>query len=101
MPAKARAPAPRRRTSTPARARTPARVRAPAARTSARAREAAPFLRRPRNHFVPGGQAPGACPPTSNGYPMNRFNFPDLGIGIGLRTVHYSHILGTQPDVDW
>ena len=32
---------------------------------------------------------------------MNRFNFPDLGIGIGLRTVHYAHILDTQPDVDW
>jgi uncharacterized protein (UPF0276 family) len=32
---------------------------------------------------------------------MNRFNFPDLGIGIGLRTVHYAHILDTQPDIDW
>ncbi|HEV7429417.1 MAG TPA: DUF692 family protein, partial [Thermoanaerobaculia bacterium] len=32
---------------------------------------------------------------------MNRFNFPDLGIGVGLRTVHFSHILGSQPDVDW
>jgi uncharacterized protein (UPF0276 family) len=32
---------------------------------------------------------------------MNRFHFPDLGIGVGLRTVHYSHILGTNPDVDW
>ena len=32
---------------------------------------------------------------------MNRFNFPDLGIGVGLRTVHYAHILGTQPEVDW
>jgi uncharacterized protein (UPF0276 family) len=25
----------------------------------------------------------------------------DLGIGIGLRTAHYAHILGTQPRVDW
>ena len=32
---------------------------------------------------------------------MNRFNLPDLGIGIGLRTVHYAHILDTQPDIDW
>src|SRR5258707_13147788 len=32
---------------------------------------------------------------------MNRFNFPDLGIGVGLRTVHFRHILGSQPDVDW
>ncbi len=32
---------------------------------------------------------------------MNRFGFPDLGIGVGLRTVHFSHILGKNPDVDW
>ena len=29
---------------------------------------------------------------------MNRFNLPDLGIGVGLRTVHFGHILGKQPD---
>lgn len=32
---------------------------------------------------------------------MNKFNFPDLGIGIGLRTVHFSHILGREPEIDW
>ncbi len=32
---------------------------------------------------------------------MNRFGFPDLGVGVGLRTVHYTHILGNNPDVDW
>jgi len=32
---------------------------------------------------------------------MNRFGLPDLGVGVGLRTVHYSHILGKQPEVDW
>jgi uncharacterized protein (UPF0276 family) len=31
----------------------------------------------------------------------NRFQLPDLGIGLGLRTVHYPHILGTNPEVDW
>jgi uncharacterized protein (UPF0276 family) len=31
----------------------------------------------------------------------NRFGFPDLGVGIGLRTVHYAHILEAQPDVAW
>jgi hypothetical protein len=31
----------------------------------------------------------------------NRFQFPDLGIGLGLRTVHYRHILEHQPAVDW
>jgi len=30
-----------------------------------------------------------------------RWNFPDLGIGIGLRTVHYPHILSQHPAVDW
>lgn len=28
-------------------------------------------------------------------------DFTDLGIGIGLRTTHFSHILGTEPKIDW
>jgi uncharacterized protein len=31
----------------------------------------------------------------------NRFGLPNLGIGLGLRTVHYSHILQVEPAVDW
>ncbi len=31
----------------------------------------------------------------------NRWGFADLGVGIGLRTVHYGEILGGTPDVDW
>jgi len=31
----------------------------------------------------------------------NKFGFPDLGIGVGLRTVHYGHVLEEQPPVDW
>lgn len=31
----------------------------------------------------------------------NRWNFPDLGFGIGLRTVHYPDILPTFPQMDW
>ena len=31
----------------------------------------------------------------------NRFGLPDLGVGVGLRTVHYAHIVERQPDVDW
>jgi uncharacterized protein (UPF0276 family) len=31
----------------------------------------------------------------------NRWNLPDLGVGVGLRTAHYGHILSTWPDVDW
>jgi len=34
--------------------------------------------------------------------PGNRFNgFTDYGIGIGLRAVHYDHILSLKPVVDW
>ncbi|HVW30673.1 MAG TPA: DUF692 domain-containing protein [Polyangiaceae bacterium] len=32
---------------------------------------------------------------------MNRFSLPNLGIGLGLRTVHYAHILEHTPDVEW
>ena len=31
----------------------------------------------------------------------NRWNLPDLGFGIGLRTVHYSYILTNHPPIDW
>ncbi len=32
---------------------------------------------------------------------MNRFGLPDLGIGIGLRTVHFGEILAGKPALDW
>jgi uncharacterized protein (UPF0276 family) len=32
---------------------------------------------------------------------MNRFSLPNLGIGLGLRTRHYAHILEHEPAVDW
>ena len=31
----------------------------------------------------------------------NRWGFRDLGIGIGLRTVHFGEILGGSPEIDW
>ena len=31
----------------------------------------------------------------------NRFSLPDLGVGLGLRTVHYAHILEQAPEVGW
>ncbi len=31
----------------------------------------------------------------------NRFGLPDLGIGLGLRSVHYEHIVEHAPAVDW
>ncbi|HWA71010.1 MAG TPA: DUF692 domain-containing protein [Polyangiaceae bacterium] len=31
----------------------------------------------------------------------NRFGLANLGIGLGLRTVHYAHILEVEPDVAW
>lgn len=30
-----------------------------------------------------------------------RFDLPDLGLGLGLRTVHYAHIMENWPDVGW
>ncbi len=30
-----------------------------------------------------------------------RLGLPALGFGVGLRHVHFGHILGTWPDVDW
>lgn len=31
----------------------------------------------------------------------NRWNIPDSGFGVGLRSVHYDHILEHHPPVDW
>lgn len=31
----------------------------------------------------------------------NRWNFPDLGIGVGLRTAHFGFLLAQAPPVDW
>lgn len=30
-----------------------------------------------------------------------RFSLPNLGLGVGLRSVHFSYILENQPEVDW
>ncbi|HZE99395.1 MAG TPA: DUF692 domain-containing protein [Planctomycetota bacterium] len=32
---------------------------------------------------------------------MTRFDKPNLGLGVGLRTVHFGHILNKKPKVDW
>ena len=31
----------------------------------------------------------------------SRLGFPNLGLGVGLRTVHFQHILTERPAVDW
>jgi len=31
----------------------------------------------------------------------NRWGYPDLGFGIGLRSVHFEHILKNNPVIDW
>jgi uncharacterized protein (UPF0276 family) len=43
------------------------------------------------------------CRSAAGGFmPANRFNgYSDLGVGIGLRVPHYSHILREKPTVDW
>jgi uncharacterized protein (UPF0276 family) len=33
--------------------------------------------------------------------PAPRFGLPNLGVGVGLRTVHYAHILDEWPEVAW
>ncbi len=30
-----------------------------------------------------------------------RLGYPNLGFGVGLRTVHFEHILREEPNVDW
>jgi len=37
----------------------------------------------------------------SRGRPVKRFGLPNLGVGLGLRTVHYNHILDQSPPVEW
>ena len=32
---------------------------------------------------------------------VSRLGHPNLGLGVGLRTVHFPHLLEHQPDVDW
>jgi uncharacterized protein (UPF0276 family) len=32
---------------------------------------------------------------------MQRLGLPDLGVGVGLRTTHYAHLLSQRPEVDW
>jgi uncharacterized protein (UPF0276 family) len=32
---------------------------------------------------------------------LPRLGHPNLGLGVGLRTVHFTHILHEQPEVDW
>jgi uncharacterized protein (UPF0276 family) len=44
------------------------------------------------------GRAEGRLKPLSMG---DRFGLPDLGVGVGLRTVHFGHILSKEPDVDF
>jgi len=31
----------------------------------------------------------------------NRWKLPDLGLGVGLRTPHFSYVLEQEPEVDW
>ncbi len=31
----------------------------------------------------------------------NRWNLPDLGLGVGLRTAHFGYVLDNEPAVDW
>jgi uncharacterized protein (UPF0276 family) len=32
---------------------------------------------------------------------MNRFGLPDLGVGVGLRRPHYTHVVAERPAIGW
>ncbi|PIR32052.1 MAG: DUF2063 domain-containing protein [Alphaproteobacteria bacterium CG11_big_fil_rev_8_21_14_0_20_44_7] len=32
---------------------------------------------------------------------MNKFGFPNIGFGLGLRSKHFKHIIENKPDIDW
>jgi uncharacterized protein (UPF0276 family) len=53
---------------------------------------------------VPNSGAP-CClripPPEQRLMPQPRLGLPNPGFGVGLRSVHYPHILSEWPDVDW
>jgi uncharacterized protein (UPF0276 family) len=40
-------------------------------------------------------------PSTQHPAPGHRLGLPDLGIGVGLRTVHYRHLLAERPALDF
>ena len=40
-------------------------------------------------------------PMTPPGPAAPRFDLPNLGLGVGLRPVHYGYIVENQPPVDW
>src|SRR6185295_9617384 len=95
--ARARAAASRATTAAPA--RTAARPRAAAAPRSTPAAESARArASRPGGRSPPAGFASEAMKAKQT---RNRFGFPDLGIGVGLRTAHYGHVLEHKPPVDW
>jgi len=55
--------------------------------------------RRSTERSIAGGARPlRSAPPARS---TNRFGLPDLGLGLGLRTVHYSAVLEQQPPVDF
>ena len=42
-----------------------------------------------------------AAPTRRSAAQTRRYDLPNLGIGVGLRSVHYGHILEHWPKVGW
>jgi hypothetical protein len=38
---------------------------------------------------------------SNHGVLKPRFEVPNLGLGVGLRSVHFGYILARHPEVDW
>ena len=55
----------------------------------------------PRDSSLAAGRDARVVPVRAPALKTPRFALPNLGIGLGLRTRHYAHILEQQPQVDW
>src|SRR5262245_34851392 len=77
------------------------------ARTNAKAKAAAPSKAKTAAKARTSAKARAAARPPNldlrrlTRVVANRFQLPNLGVGLGLRTAHYPYILEHRPDVDW
>jgi uncharacterized protein (UPF0276 family) len=55
----------------------------------------------PRDSSPAAGRDARVVPVRAPALTTPRFGLPNLGIGLGLRSLHYAHILEQQPEVDW
>jgi hypothetical protein len=54
-----------------------------------------------RSDIPPKSTSPSSVFEARTGQSQPRLGHPNLGLGVGLRTAHFGHILEHEPDVDW